>query len=1042
LNQILQNMNLKGVHLLARRFFCAVAFCLSAISAAAEITLSNPSGSQICGDYVWGIYSCYGANYGPVICVDAYGTISLPLDCIPGCCGEIWIIFNGQKISGPPNSVFPVPFSHNQVNNNNDLGKSGDPGCGMPVWNVTEPYVSLWLHDEPLGYQPAVGPRISFKASFGQRETSAGYDPNMFSLGKRWNCSWLSYVAHDQSGSNVVYFPDGGNRTYFTTNDYLTNTRLTGDTTNGFTVSYPDGSKKIYGLIVTNSLGVFQKALLTELWNAQAQKTLLHYAGYNPASPVIRLQYVIDGDGGTNSLSYTTNNVYSTNLVSQVTDPFGRCCTLLYDSNGDLTNITDVAGISSSPRYDSSNRVTSLVTPYGTTAFSFTDSSGPNGRSILVTHPDSAQELFFYSDQAAGVASSYATNQIPATSPFTNTLDNADLNVRNTFHWGPRQYAALSTTNIWGFKTNDFRLTRMWHWLVAGAGTNVGMTVSMEREPSPDSGGSIEGQKTWLDYTGKTNSEYEGSQILPLFAAYILPDGTTAFTRTDRNLLGNVVTNISTYAGGMRTNLFGYDANGIDLITATDALGIPVSSNSYNAYHEVLAHFDALGELTSYAYNTNQQVTSITIPTGLVTTNIYRADNFPAQQIAIGFTTNTFTYTNDLVFTHTDARGLTTTSTWDNLNRLTSTAFPDDSSISNVYTFLDLTATKDRMGNWTYFGLDSMRRKVAETNAIGAVTLWNYCTCGALESIQDAAGNFTYFNQDNQGNTTNTLYADGYSVTKTYNLLRQAVIVADSGGYGVTNYFNNQGLPVMSSNAFGQVQSAAYDILDRATNSVDANGVDIGLAFDNLNRPLAKSYPDGGVEHWGYTLNVSGATSYTNQLGNVTLYGLDALNRKTNEVSVGVTTNSFTYNGANDRLTITDGKNQTTGFGIDLYGNVTNKVDAANNLIFAGQYDANNRLTNRWTPAKGSTALKYDAVNNLTNIVYPTSPAISLAYDLLNHLTNMTDAVGTTRFTWDSVNELLSEGERHFELHLCESAEDGDEFEPAKRFSVDAKLWL
>ncbi len=42
------------------------------------------------------------------------------------------------------------------------------------------------------------------------------------------------------------------------------------------------------------------------------------------------------------------------------------------------------------------------------------------------------------------------------------------------------------------------------------------------------------------------------------------------------------------------------------------------------------------------------------------------------------------------------------------------------------------------------------------------------------------------------------------------------------------------------------------------------------IDLDNLNRPLSRGYPDGGVEHWGYTLNVSGATSYTNQIGNVT----------------------------------------------------------------------------------------------------------------------------------------------------------------------------
>jgi YD repeat-containing protein len=100
------------------------------------------------------------------------------------------------------------------------------------------------------------------------------------------------------------------------------------------------------------------------------------------------------------------------------------------------------------------------------------------------------------------------------------------------------------------------------------------------------------------------------------------------------------------------------------------------------------------------------------------------------------------------------------------------------------------------------------------------------------------------------------------------------------------------------------------------------------------------------------------------------------MNRKTNEVYVGVTTNKFIYNGANDLLTLTDGKNQTTSWIYDSFGRVTNKVDAANNIVLAYKYDPNNHLTNRWSIAKGSTTLKYDAVNNLTNIVYPTSPAL------------------------------------------------------------------
>lgn len=167
-----------------------------------------------------------------------------------------------------------------------------------------------------------------------------------------------------------------------------------------------------------------------------------------------------------------------------------------------------------------------------------------------------------------------------------------------------------------------------------------------------------------------------------------------------------------------------------------------------------------------------------------------------------------------------------------------------------------------------------------------------------------------------------------------------------------------------------------------------------GVSYHNLNRPLARSYPDGGVEHWGYTLNVSGATSYTNQIGNAVTYAYDAMARQTNEVYVGVTSNGFTYDGAGDRLTLTDGKSQTTSWFYDQYGNVTNKLDANNTLLFVYQYDADNRLTNHWSAAKGATVYRYDNGGNLTNVDYSsgtvTMPSVYLAYDVLNRFTPVT----------------------------------------------------
>jgi YD repeat-containing protein len=241
-----------------------------------------------------------------------------------------------------------------------------------------------------------------------------------------------------------------------------------------------------------------------------------------------------------------------------------------------------------------------------------------------------------------------------------------------------------------------------------------------------------------------------------------------------------------------------------------------------------------------------------------------------------------------------------------------------------------------------------MRRKVAETNALGNYTRYNYCTCGSLDFVQDAAGNSTYFFYDNLGRMTNTVYANSiYSVTNTYDLAGQLIRTSDSGGTSITNWFNNQGLQVAVSNAFGRVQSTIYDALDRATNSVDANGVSVNTTHDNLDRVRSRTYPDGGLESFDHTINVASMTSYTNQLSQVSRFGYDSAGRKIAETNANGEVTLFGYSGPGDLLTLTDGKSQITSWGYDQFGRQTNKVDAASNLIFVYRYDPNNRLTNR-----------------------------------------------------------------------------------------------
>src|SRR5262249_24115762 len=104
-----------------------------------------------------------------------------------------------------------------------------------------------------------------------------------------------------------------------------------------------------------------------------------------------------------------------------------------------------------------------------------------------------------------------------------------------------------------------------------------------------------------------------------------------------------------------------YAANNTDLLTITNAFGVQVSSNSFNAYHQVLTNYDALGELTVYTYNGNAQLTSVARPTGLVTTNVYFSSGAGSNQLStsidyavvggstVNYRTNSFTWANDLL---------------------------------------------------------------------------------------------------------------------------------------------------------------------------------------------------------------------------------------------------------------------------------------------------------------------------------------------------------------------------------------------------------
>lgn len=417
---------------------------------------------------------------------------------------------------------------------------------------------------------------------------------------------------------------------------------------------------------------------------------------------------------------------------------------------------------------------------------------------------------------------------------------------------------------------------------------------------------------------------------------------------------------------------------------------------------------NAVGYITTIIYNANNQIKSVKSPAGLTTTNTYNASGFLTKVIDIEIgRTNSFTYTNGLIYTWQNERGLTVTNNWDKLQRLVSQA-DREGVITYVYSKLDLTALQDKLGNWTYYGYDPLQHLIAITNANQEVTLASYCSCGALNWSRDPMGNYTYYNYDNAGRLTSIQYPDGYSVTNTYDALDQLVKSSDGLGY-VTNSYNLQGLVTASANAIGIIRSNSYDIVDRPQSVTDNRGVTTTLSYDAIDRVLTNIV--AGITTNSFVYTVNGLSQVADGLRtNLTRFQNDVLGRVLSRTNANNEVVQMQYDASGNLTNLLDGKSQKTIFQLDSFGRLTNKLDNTSTSVLRLTYDANGQILTRWTPEKGTTTFIRDSVGRVRTNSYPLNPQIVFYYDRDGRLTNMVDGIGSTLFTYSAVGQLQSEG--------------------------------
>jgi RHS repeat-associated protein len=873
------------------------------------------------------------------------------------------------------------------------------PECGMPTWRISEPYITTWLEDTPIRYRLSSGQWMPLTLTYKHRGEDRGSQIGGF--GPKWECNWLGMLV--SSGSDMItnHLAGGGVRGFYTngTPDYHSLQVLTMSVISGARIidlTGDRGFRNRYEHFMSTLSGVTNHFLTKRL--DMYGRTLQRF-NYETNGNFTRVVNVVDMDGHTNTIAY--GNSTFTNLITAVTNLYGDSAHFTYDHLGRLTNIVDMIGMSSSFQYDSSDTITNMITPYGSTGFEYFASQFSDlatNRAVRITEPTSDKQLYTYRD--AGPVSH-----------------------RNSYHWNRAQYAAISPTgkaNVLDMPDADYYKAQQKQWEQQPNGSIGIVTDTLLSDEGPVD--PLIGASTRPDVTGLNYQT--GMQRISRISRSTSWSPAVDITR---NSLGRPVEmtyyneNSTTVS---YTNIF--DGSGRYLQKVLGPNGETVRGYGY---HPVITNLltsvtNAVGDVTRYTHDTNtMKVTSITFPSGLVRSNIYYSSGtyagFLQAQIDIGFRTNYFTYDKGNVAVQTNELGLVTTNTWDNLNRLVSTAFPDGTTVSNVYDKLDLRGTKDRNSQWTWNGYNAVRQLIATTNANGQVTQYDYCSCGSPSQITRWNGStpaVTQFHYDIAGRLTNTTYADGYQINRSYDGNNDLLYLADNAGRGFQLTIERLGLRdgisyVWDTGGAALFLYRTYDGHGRLVTSMDRNGVTVTNAYDLLGRLTARRSTGGslaaGLESFLY--DARGLTNYSDALGKLTSYVRDESGRLRYETNANNEVLQFTYNPADDMLSLTDGKNQTTQWNYDQYGRVTNKVDAASTEIFRYQYDPVGRLTNRWTLAKGNTTYRYDEIGNLTNIVYPTSSSIALRYDGLNRLTNMTDGVGGTAFAWTDADQLASE---------------------------------
>ncbi len=402
----------------------------------------------------------------------------------------------------------------------------------------------------------------------------------------------------------------------------------------------------------------------------------------------------------------------------------------------------------------------------------------------------------------------------------------------------------------------------------------------------------------------------------------------------------------------------------------------------------------------------------------------------------------------------TDAKGNTTTTTYDADNRATETKVQDSSNT----VVQDTTTAYDAVGNTV------TSQVFDKTGTLLTTTTYTYDAANRLlaqtdppadpgASDQSGQSNVTTYTYDTNGNTTETLVTNAAPIgpgtvtdTKaTFDALGRQLTKtqdADTGSPKTTSYvYNAAGQQTSMTDEASNTTTSSYDALGRVTSVTNPDSTIDTTIYDAAGEQLTQSNSAGTTIDSYDPLGRVSTEQRKNGSGvsqGIVAYTYDAngsvLQKVTTLADGSQVTSVSTYDALDRQATMNDG---TRSYTYDLAGNVTHMQVVVSGSGYAVQtdstYDGGNRVSSLYDKVGPSATIlhsygytydgngnrssivedgatttnySYDDLNQLTQVKVGSTTTATYTYDANHNRTSLVTAAGTTGYTYDDSDHL------------------------------------